>query len=503
MTRDADRTHTSETALSRESQQGLSPQFRAVGVVGVVCFLSVLYLLFIVHYWANVPDIDDWNSVWLVSQAIAGHLTWSDLWIQHNENRMIVPNLILVVIGVTSHESVQVVMIVDAVICIGTFLLVLVLFRSYLGRPLTAVSVLAIGVVWFSVADWQTALWAFQLALSLILLLFVVMLYLLLLAPPRRITFAVAILTAVAASFSSIQGLLLWPVGLLCILWISPSIRSARASIIVWITGAVVVSAGYFWGYQSVPAIPGNLVPRQVKGVVYTNTSPTFAIHHPGAAIRFLFVEVGNVVPVGGNNLWIREIVGAALCAATAFVVVQCVRKRLAGDSGGCLPVAIVAFSLLFDGVSLVGRGQLGIQSALASRYTMSNLLLLVAILIYGFRYFSYDVGAIVKRSIVALAALIFLIVQVISSTNYGMSQGAVLKRELTVEARLAATTSEVPANERLCYEVTGLFDYGLPILRESLVAQLKRQHLSIFAPGPYRAYRADGPPVLTQCQKD
>lgn len=468
----------------------------------VVGLLFVLYLVYIVHYWINVPSIDDWNSVWLVSQAIGGHLTWSDLWIQHNENRMLVPNLILVAIGIGTHENVEVVMIVDAVICLGTFLLVLMLFRAYLGRPLTTVSVLAIGLVWFSVADWQTALWAFQLALSLILFLFILMLYLLLRTPRRPSFLALAVLTAVVASFSSIQGLLLWPIGVLCLLWTSQPLRRASAAVGIWITGAVLVSVAYFWGYQSVPAIPGDLVPREIKGIVYTNTSPLFVVHHPGAALRFLFVEVGNVVPVGGNGVWIREAIGAALCAAAVFVVVQCLRKRMAGELGGCLPVAIIAFSALFDAVSLVGRGQFGIQSALASRYTMSNLLLVVAVLIYGFRHVSFDAGKSSKGLAVAAGMAAFLVVQVVSATSYGMSQGAALKQELTIEARLAATTNLVPPKERLCYGVSGLFDYGLPIFKESLVDQLKHQRLTIFAPGPFESYRSDGLPRLAQCEK-
>jgi hypothetical protein len=207
-------------------------------------------------------------------------------------------------------------------------------------------------------------------------------------------------------------------------------------------------------------------------------------------------------VPVGGNGVWIREVVGAALCAAAVLVVVQCLRKRMAGELGGCLPVAIIAFSALFDAVSLVGRGQFGVQSALASRYTMSNLVLVVAILIYGIRYLSFEAGRVTKQLVMA-GVSIFLVVQVVTATSYGMSQGAALKRELSTEARLAATTNLVPPKEKLCYGVIGLFDYGLPILRGSLVDQLKHQRLSIFAPGAYRTYRSEGRPTLFQCEND
>src|SRR6202035_2875903 len=106
------------------------------------------------------------------------------------------------------------------VVFVASFGLFLLVLQSYLARRLTAVSVLATGVVWFSLADWQNALWGFQFAWYLILFLLMAMLCLLTSVDRRGpVVFAGALVVAVAASYSSAQGVFLWAVGLLCLVW--------------------------------------------------------------------------------------------------------------------------------------------------------------------------------------------------------------------------------------------------------------------------------------------
>src|ERR1700683_2389464 len=203
---------------------------RMIGVVATAVAISVLYLLFVIHYSMNVLYADDWNVVPLIHAAQHGHLTLSALWAQHNENRMLVPNLVFVGLGVFTHDNIGVVITLSAVVFIATYAILLASFRSYLDRSLTALPVLIVGVVWFSLVDWQNALWAFQFAWYLILFFLVAMIYSL-----QRQWFVVAVVFAVLASFSSFQGLALWPVGAL---WLLLQYRRWDKEILVWIATA-------------------------------------------------------------------------------------------------------------------------------------------------------------------------------------------------------------------------------------------------------------------------
>ena len=158
----------------------------------------------------------------LVHAAQTGHLSFGLLWAQHNENRMAVPYLAMLAVALPTHYDTKVVMLVDAVLFIATFGLWLALVSSFCQRRVTLPMVVVCGVVWFSLADWQNALWGFQLAWYLILGALMAMLLLLLNRSPDRAEFTRlvgAVAVAAVASYSSAEGLLLWPVGLVCLAW--------------------------------------------------------------------------------------------------------------------------------------------------------------------------------------------------------------------------------------------------------------------------------------------
>ena len=467
-----------------------------------VVVLASLYLFFVVHFSVNVPRLDDWSAVWIVSQAAGGHLTWSDLWTQHNANRMFVPNLFFVAIGLVSRENLRVVNVAGAVVLIGAFLLFLRLLRLYIGRVITVPLVLAVGVIWFSVADWGSAIWSFQFAWYLILLFFILML--LLLNNLTRLTLVLSICTAVAASFSSIEGLFLWPLGLIWIVWTSPPHpkrwdRIVSQGSLAWVIAALATTALYFVGYQTDPPYFGGFYPTSVLGVTGSTSSLGFVVHHPGPSIQFVFAEIGNVIPIG-NALWPRELFGALLLAAAVTVVVMGLRHRRTEKRIDGLSVLLIGFALLFDFFLVAGRSNYGVTWAILPQYTMDNLLLLVGLLIYAWRHVPLRRSTILISVWITLMAVVAL--QVISSSEVGVAGGNSTWPTLEKEARLDTTTDLVPPAEHSCYLEVGLFDYILPNLSPSFVAQLKQQRLTIFAPGPYRHYRSEGLPMLPGCRK-
>ena len=152
---------------------------RRWALIAALAIPPILYLLFVTHYRVNIPLVDDWNVVPLIHVAEHGQLTLHILWAQHNENRMFFPNLIYVEIGVITHDDLRALILLSAVLFIATYGVFLVLTRHYVTRSLTAIPVLVVGVIWFSLADRQNALWGFQFAWYLILACLFASLYLL------------------------------------------------------------------------------------------------------------------------------------------------------------------------------------------------------------------------------------------------------------------------------------------------------------------------------------
>ena len=78
------------------------------------------------------------------------------LWAQHNDNRMLVPNLVFLGLGVATRDDTTVLVWLSAAVFIAAFALFLILFRSY--ARLTPIAALMLGFVWFSLIDWQMLL---------------------------------------------------------------------------------------------------------------------------------------------------------------------------------------------------------------------------------------------------------------------------------------------------------------------------------------------------------
>jgi hypothetical protein len=127
-----------------------------------------------------------------------------------------------------------------------------------------------LGVIWFSLADVQNALWAFQVSWYLTVLFFMVMLFALLIpANSRRWWLGLAVFAALAGSLSTVQGFILWLVGAISMLWNQPvrrqhdrnhpSTRTTRFEASLWIGAAILTIALYYRDTASMKAAASRL----------------------------------------------------------------------------------------------------------------------------------------------------------------------------------------------------------------------------------------------------
>ncbi len=182
---------------------------------------AVAYLWMIHSGSVNVVFADQWDDVALIGHAYSGTLHFSTLWSQHYENRIFFPNLIVLVLGYTTHFNVVTEEYLSALMLFGGT--ALVIFAHKRRSPERRwIWYCPVAFLLLSLAQAVNALWGFQMAWYLVLLMVALALYLLDQEPQRWFVFGGAIAAAVVASFSSIQGLLVWPAGLLLILLEAP-----------------------------------------------------------------------------------------------------------------------------------------------------------------------------------------------------------------------------------------------------------------------------------------
>jgi hypothetical protein len=476
------------------------------------CTTPVIYLIYVGHYGVNVPEVDDWTSVPLIHSALHGHLSLGALWAQYEEYRLFVANLIFVAFGAFDHFDTRTVMFFNAALFIVTFWLLLAIFHAYRRSPPGALSVLLMGVIWFSLADVQNALWAFQSAWYLVVFFFIVMSYLLHVSRQHRnVVLLMAMLAAIAASFSTTEGFVLWPVGLISLLWDRPWLRRTFYEGAAWIGVGLITATLFSIGFN----FNDNPCPPAVSCTV------SYSLHHPVTMGRFFLALVGNVVPSGywgsllapTTNVRNKEMLGAVLLFASAFVIVQSIRERHTRRRLP-LPVLLITFAVLFDFTIVLGRTAYGPNSVPQNnRYVMPNLLLLLGIVVYALVHIRFRKRVptddwwrfYLRRSAVAVLGS-FLLCQVVIATGFGIKNGG-LSEEIEVgQARLLVNLDRTPRSAWGC-ELEDAMWLGtrnqstVLALSLPLLAEAREDQLSLFQPRLYRMLQAAGRlPLASAC---
>lgn len=474
---------------------------RLASLVIASSVLVVLYLGFVIHFATNEPVGDDWNVVPLIHSALHGHLTLSGLWAQHLESRIFFPNLLFVLSGFIDHYDLRTIILLSAVIWIVSYFVLLRLYQAYDGRPLTAVPCVVLGLIWFSFADVKNTLWAFQVAWFMVTFCFIILIYLLSVSSLNRsIVFAFALLAAVIASYSALQGFVLWPLGLFLLLWKTPWSRRTYIEAGIWTIGCVTAVVLFLRGYSQLIAL--GVCPAGAR------CQSGYLLSHPTGVLLFFFRVVGYVYPTTANAAGAQEIIGAVLALISIFIVVASFRERRVRFRVP-LPTAIILFSLVYDAMIVYGRFGYGTP---ALQYVMPQVMLLAGIATYLVPKILRAIHSASRsrRSRIVrgfyLCSVIPLLLWVVGTTSFGVTQARQTQAAAIVEARLVVNLSQIPQDQRLCYESIIL---GGGIWSGSLINEVdapvfkdaKEDTLSLFSPGAFKLYHSEGPPNVPGCR--
>ena len=452
-----------------------------------------LYVLYVYHYALNVPLVDDWQVMPIVSKAIHGEIDIHAIWKQWSDGREVMGNLVFVAFAIVDHLNLRAVMLFNATVFVLTYVIVLLLFRGYLGKRLPPLSAFVLGVVWFSLVDGQSALWAVKVEGYLTIFFTLVTVSLLLIRRgDDRLLFSLSVVAAVMASFSFVAGFAVWPLGLICLLWQS---KWDKMKIATWVIAGGLTSVSYFYGYSF-----GNSS-CQTTGA---NCSLLQGLSHPIQLGQYLILLVGDVIPTstGGieAHLWVHDVQGIVLFIAALLVVVQTVRER--HDQPSPLPLLLILFAILFDLTTTLARVGGGPQSAIKvwdGRFTMPNVILLLAIVIFGWTHAPKLHMATAIRFVGLSVLTALLLIQCVLGTETGISWAHTIDPIEQTDARILVNLGRVPRSEWACDFDAAVFQGWF---KHFVWYQLARiNELSMFQPGVERRYREEPPLVAPQCR--
>jgi hypothetical protein len=333
------------------------PLLTVLAVLGVSIPIA-LYVWLTARDSLDVLRADQWYDVRLIQHSFNGTLSLSMLWAQHSDNRIFFQNLIMLLVAHLAHFNVLAQVYFDVVLLVGATALFVAAHRRR--SPSTAwIWYCPFAVVMFSLAQWGDTLYGFQLGWYLVLAMTALVLFWLDRPLLTWIVLIGAVVGGVIASYSSLQGLFVWPVGLALMLQRS----RPKAFMFAWITAGVLTTALYFYNYNSSES-GGNL---------------SFAFHQPAQFLRFYVFALGDIVGANiSNSPSIGQygvfVFGLVVLGVGVWAIVSS-GLRVDVSSGRPVGVALVWTGLLFAGAIAAGRASDGLSGAGTSRYVTFDLL--------------------------------------------------------------------------------------------------------------------------------
>ena len=360
---------------------------------------AVFALLYVRAFGVSVVFADAWSMVRLFDKWDSGTLLISDLFAPHNEHRMFFPKGVELLLGiVTKYDTLAEMYLIQ-----GCFLVTLVIlflaFRSN-AKPWPLLFV-PISLLVFSFRQYENMLFGFQVNFAFTQTFGVLALFLLhILGRGRfkRLTFVAALGSATVASFSTAQGLFVWPVGLLQLIT-SPVGKRARIILIaVWGSVGLGEWVAYFTDYARPEDRPSLL----------------FVLDHPAVGMEYFLNLLGSSLFWQQSTAFVGGLFVACLALVSLLILVR----------GGKLGehsfwIALLLYSLFMLATITLGRsGVFGVWQALAPRYTTFSVLAVASV------YAMLAITAFERRSIVNIVLLVSLCGVVLYSAAISYSVG-------------------------------------------------------------------------------
>src|SRR5215212_6466049 len=327
----------------------------------LVLIPAALPYLYVRAFGVNVVFADAWDMVLVFRKFFSGRLTFADLYAQHNEHRMLFPKAAELLLGLlTRYNNVAEMYVVVSCFLI-TAAVLLVAFRREIRLPL--IFFVPVALLIFSFRQYENMLFGFQINFAFTQTFGVLALYLLYSSGRGNFgayAFAAALGSATIASFSTAQGLLVWPAGLLGLLLGSVVRPGKKVLVGLWGIVGVAEWVAYFVDYKT---------PRGHLPLLH-------AVSHIGTATEYFLTLLGSALFWQPDHAFSGGLVIG--CLALAMFLATYGRGVLREHS---FWVSLFFYSLFILATITLGRaGMFGVWQAAVSRYTTFSILAVASV---------------------------------------------------------------------------------------------------------------------------
>ncbi len=334
----------------------LIPQRATALIIFFIILPAILNLFFIAKYGVNCVWADQWELVPLFGKLFSGNLSAADLFAQHNEHRVFIPQGVMLALGSATHYNTVAEMYFSwFLLCLICLILWKLFVRLFGMSSITLAKFIPVSWLVFSVRPFWNLLFGFQLGTFLVILLLVLTFYLLMESKRFDWRFLLAIVCGLACTYSTAPGLLIWPVGLIQIMLTSKSTDQKWWKLdiwktIIWIIAGVLACLLYFWEYKQPPEA----------------SAPLFFFHHPAMAARFGLAALGSPLTLDALTAY-----RLGLLLLVMYVIISAVVIFHPRTWTSRWPfLSLIFFTVLMAAGLVESRSDWGIAAALESRYT-------------------------------------------------------------------------------------------------------------------------------------
>lgn len=330
-----------------KSTQTIVAKIREIAPWILILTPIAVQVVYIIRFAVNVPFGDEWEIAHLLYSLHSGNLQWSDLWKQNAENRPLVPRVATLALAELTRWNVIVEMYVGLLLACLSLLGLWLIYKRMVNGSLQGF----VPVAWLflSLGQWENILWGWKIETFLMTLGVIWAIYFL---SFRSLPFvALACLLGALGSFSFSAGLLIWPVGLSCLI----ALKAPWRGVAFWgLVGSVVLAAyfnDYIWDFG--------------------HPSPLLAFDQPRTTFAFLRVLIG--APLGGGSIILSSYMGIGVVTLLGIFLFQklwAVRKGIRISKSDVVLGSLVLFSFLSSIAITFGRVGFGrLDWATSSRY--------------------------------------------------------------------------------------------------------------------------------------
>jgi len=399
-----------------------------------LCWVAVfsapaITLVFINRLAIDLPIADEWEYAKLIIKLRAHTVTFSDLWAQHNEHRLLVPRLILIAIHtIRGFWHTPDLMNLSWGFAAFTFLLMLKLIWQLIPQTIWRMSAaFATSLLLFTFAQDQTWLMGITNAWFLVNLLFVATIVFLSLNHAHKLSantsrlFLLAIVSTVIATYSTGTAFPMW-LALIPLIWLSQPPQRRPVTLLIWFICAGLTLSLYFYDYNKPSAHPDLL----------------FGLRNPIPFFLYITAYIGNPFSQG-FPAWTSALLG--FIGFVSFIYLAYKISRVQGISAFQIyvPVTMVLFAVgnaIITALTRVGFGWE--EQALSSRYATISVYFWIGLIWIEIIWLSnaktLSFSALIKDSPIRFAGLalcvpMLILASVASTQSYVRAEARFIER--------------------------------------------------------------------------